>query len=147
MAISFAQVGTRTGAGSTTTHQITLSAGSCAVGDILVVLMAYDNSGGGGADPMSGQMSISGGYTGAAVSSQTGINDPGSASAGLACRCVAWPVTTAIPSQTVLDLSWSGSVSGIKSLVAWKATSNATLGFRTNSGATGTNALPLQPRH
>lgn len=118
---------------------------SFAVGDILVALVAWDNSGGGGADPVSGTLSISAatGAFGASVSAQSGLNDPGAASAGLAVRCVAWPVTTAIPSGTGLTISWTGSAV-TRTCALMKVSSSLAGGgvsYRTNSGATGTNSV------
>ena len=77
---------------------------------------------------------------GASVSSQTGLNDPGAASAGVAARCVAHPVTTAIPSGTVVNIAWTGTVV-VRALALMKVSSAAITGYRTNSGATGGNTV------
>ena len=140
MAVTFTNGGWNGAASGT--GQAVPTATSYAVGDYLVALMAYDNSGGGGADPMSGTISVAPatGAVGASVSAQTGLNDPGSASAGLAVRCVVFPVTTAIPTSTSCTVSWSGTVT-VRLILFMKVSSNSggIIGYRTNSGATGTN--------
>ena len=80
------------------------------------------------------------GAVGASVSAQTGLNDPGAASAGLCARCVAFPVTTAIPTSTVVNVSWTGTVV-VRAVAFMKVSSAGTTGYRTNSGATGTNSV------
>src|SRR4029077_17958268 len=53
---------------------------------------------------------------------------------------IAFPVTTAIPSGTVVTVSWTGTI--VVRVVAFMKVSSAALtGYRTNSGATGTNGV------
>lgn len=117
------------------------------VGSVLVVAMAYDNSGASGADPLSAfAVSPATGSLSASLSTQTGLNDPGASSAGVAARCNAYKVMGAIPNGTNISISWTGTV-------VVRATAIAKIGgsavpdrglftnpaYRTNSGATGTN--------
>src|SRR5512144_1646381 len=137
MALSLTGAGTAAAASGASPQAVT-TATALAVGDYLVVLIAYDNSGSQGSDPMSGTISVTPatGAVGASVSAQTGLNDPGAASAGLAARCVAFPVTTAIPSGTSVNVSWTGTVA--VRAVAFAKISSSTTGvtYRTNSGST-----------
>jgi hypothetical protein len=110
--------------------------------DFLVVLIAYDNSGTNGVDPMTGTISVSpaAGAVGASVSSQSGLNDPGVASAGLAVRVEVFRVTTTIPSGTSVNVSWSGTVV-VRVVAFMKVSSTGYTTYRTNSGATGANGV------
>ena len=140
MAIVFTPHGTAVAASGASPQIVTM--GAINAGDYLVALMAYDNSGGGGADPVSGQISITGGtWLNASVSAQTGHNDPGSASAGLAVRCVAWPCNTNLGGGTI-GVAWSGTVA-VRSVVLMRVSSDSggIIGYRANSGATGANGV------
>ncbi len=141
MAVSFTGAGTAVAASGASPQAVT-TATVFRVWDILVALIAYDNSGASGADPMAGTISLSPatGVLGASLSAQTGLNDPGAASAGLAARCVAFPVTTEIPSGTAVNVSWSGTVV-VRVVAFMKVASAATTTYRTNSGATATNVV------
>lgn len=114
-----------------------------AVGNALFVLMAYDNSGASGADPLTAfaVAPAAGAMTGASV--QTGLNAPGAvASGGLAIRANSYAVTTAIPSGTNISISWTGTVVA-RAIAMVKVSSNVggSAVYRTNSGATGTNVV------
>jgi hypothetical protein len=143
MAVSFTGAGTAVAASGASPQAVT-TATALNVGDILVVLIAYDNSGGSGADPMTGTIAVAPatGAVGASVSAQTGLNDPGTASSGLAVRCVAFPVTTTIPSGTSVNVSWTGTLV-VRSVAFMKVTSALLTSYRTNSGATGTNGVAV----
>lgn len=134
MALTFTGAGTA-GAASGASPQAVTTTTSFAVGDYLVALIAYDNSGGGGNDPMTGTITVTpaSGSVGASVSAQDGKNDPGSASAGLCCRAVVFPVTGAIASSTSCNVAWSGTLV-VRAVVFGKITAGGLLGYRTNSG-------------
>ena len=139
MAITFTGAGIATALSGASPQAVT-TATSLGVGDYLVVLIVYDNSGTSGADPMTGTITLSpaAGAVGASVSAQTGLNDPGAINAGLAARCVAFPVTTTIPTSTSINVNWSGTIV-FRVVIFMKVSSAATTGYRTNHGATGTN--------
>lgn len=137
MALAFTGAGVATAASGASPQAVT-TATAFAVGDILIALIAYDNSGGGGADPMSGTISVTpaSGSLGASVSAQTGLNDPSTASSGLAVRCVAFPVTGAIASSTSCNVAWSGTIV-VRAVAFGKVARTGNTSYRTNSGATG----------
>ena len=147
MAITFTGAGVASGTvatgGGQAGFQITQS---LAVGDYLVILMAYDNSGGGGADPASGGLlNFVATGIGSAVSNQAGLNDPGAASAGLAVKCAVFPITAAITANTTGTVTWGGSSVATRAIAAIKVSSSlgagASVAYRTNSGATGANGV------
>ena len=113
---------------------------SFAVGDVLVVAMAYDNSGGGGADPIGAPVITTTPILGSLLSTQSGHNDPGAASAGLATKVVAYAIANALSSGTNVNISWTGTVV-VRAIVLVKVSSNSggAVAYRTSSGATGTN--------
>jgi hypothetical protein len=142
MAVTFTGAGT--GVAASGASQAVTTATACAAGDFLVVLMAYDNNAGSGnSDPITGTFSISPatGAVGASVSSQTGLNDPGAASAGLVIRCEAYRVTTTIPTSTVVTVNWSAGTVTVRAVAFMKVSSALLTGYRTNSGATGANGV------
>lgn len=142
MALIYSNAGSATAASGASPVSI-ISSAALAVGDMLMVLMAYDNSGGSGADPLTNFAVSPAAGAMTVVSTQTGLNDPGAASAGIAARCNTYVVTTAIPLSTNFSLSWTGTVVVRAQLMA-KVTSGiagTVISFRTNSGATGTNVV------
>jgi hypothetical protein len=143
MAVTFTGAGTATAASGNSPQAVTTTT-ALAVGDALVVLIAYDNSGGGGADSMSGTVTATPatGAVSAGVGGQTGLNDPGTASSGVCARCIAFPVTTAIPSGTVVNVSWSGTIV-VRAVVLMKVATAGKAVYRTNSGTTGTNGVAV----
>jgi hypothetical protein len=145
MTITFTGAGTAVSATGASSQAVTTTT-AFAVGDYIVAFMAYDNTGGGGADPVSGvtSMAVSAGSV-VGGSAMTGLNDPGAASAGLAARADIRKVTGAIASGSTVTVSWSGTVT-IRSVVLMKVStdvSGATLNARINSGngSTMTNTV------
>jgi hypothetical protein len=140
MAVSFTGAGTAVAASGASPQAVT-TATALNAGDFVVALIVYDNSGGSGADPMSGTIALAPatGAVGASVSAQTGLNDPGTASSGLAARCVAFPVTVTIPSGTVVNVSWTGTVV-VRAVAFMKVATALVTSYRANSG-TGANAV------
>jgi hypothetical protein len=145
MTITFTGAGTAVSATGASSQVVTTTT-AFAVGDYIVAFMAYDNTGGGGADPVSGvtSMAVSAGSV-VGGSTMTGINDPSTASSGLAARADIRKVTGAIASGSTVTVSWSGTVT-IRSVVLMKVSTNvsgATLNARINSGngSTMTNTV------
>jgi hypothetical protein len=138
VAVAFTGAGSANAASGASPQAVTTTS-ALAVGDYLVVLISYDNSGTSGADPMTGTITATpaSGTLGASVSSQSGLNDPGVASAGLAVRCEAFPVTSAISSGTSVNIAWTGTL--VVRAVAFMKVTGAV--YRTNSGATGGNTV------
>lgn len=139
MALSYASAGTAAAASGASPTTIATTV-ALAVGDQLMVAMGYDNSGGSGADPLTAFAASPATGAMTATSTQTGLNDPGAASAGVAARCNCYVVTTAIPSGTNISISWTGTVV-VRAFAMAKVSSTVqgTVTFRANSGATGTN--------
>lgn len=136
MTLTFTGAGT--GVAASGANQPVTTTTAFAVGDYLVALIAYDNSGGGGADPLSGTitLSIPTGAVGAGVGGQNGLNDPGAASAGLCTRVVAFPVITAIPSGTVVTVLWAGATIVVRAAVLGKVSVSSPanlIAYRTNN--------------
>jgi hypothetical protein len=139
MTLSYQSAGTAVAASGASPQNITTTV-NLAAGDGLLVVMAYDNSGGGGADPI-GAISTSANVVGTVVASQAGINDPGAASAGLATKAYLWTLTSPLASGSVVSLDWTGTVV-VRAVALVKVTSSAgTVGYRTSSGGTGTNVV------
>lgn len=148
MTVTFTGIGVATAASGAAPTFITTTA-ALAAGDFVVGLMAYDNSGGGGADPLgANQLLLSvgtGGMAGTATTTQTGLNDPGAASAGLAARVAVYAVTGPIASGSTVTVSWTGTVV-VRAIALMKVSSSvagATINYRTSSGATGTNGVAV----
>ena len=142
MALVYASAGVAAAASGASPTTIATTV-ALAVGDVLVVAMAFDNSGGGGADPMTAFAAAPASGAMTVVSAQTGLNDPGAASAGLCTRVNAYRVTTAINSGTNISISWTGTVV-VRAFVMVKVNSNTggmIASYRTNHGATGTNVV------
>lgn len=148
MALTYVSAGTANAASGASPTTIATTV-DLSPGDQLMVAMAYDNSGGSGADPLT--VFAASPATGAMTSQsqQTGLNDPGAASAGVAARAGVYLVTSQIPSGTNISISWTGTVV-VRAFAMAKVSSNLFTGgvgpggsvvYRTNSGATGTNTV------
>lgn len=140
MALSYASAGTGADA-SGASPRVVATTVALAVGDVLMVAMAYDNSGGSGADPLTNFAVATAAGALSLASTQTGLNDPGAASAGVAARCNTYYVTQAIASSTNISLSWTGTVV-VRAIALAQVTCAAgfSVGYRTDSG-TGTNTV------
>ncbi len=145
MAVTFTGAGTAVAASGASPQAVTTTA-ALAIGDYLVALISYDNSGSSGADPMTGTIALTPatGALGAVASAQTGLNDPGNASLGVAARVVARPVTTAIPSGTVINVGWTGTLV-VRAVAFMKVSSAGTTSYVGNSGSVGTNSAIAAP--
>lgn len=136
MALVYASAGTAAAASGTSPTTVATTV-ALAVGDVLVVAMAYDNSGTSGADPLTAFAAAPATGAMTVVSTQVGLNDPGAASAGVAARVNAYRVTTAISSGTNISISWTGTLV-VRAIVLTKVNSNtagALASYRTNNGA------------
>lgn len=127
MALTYQSAGTAAAAsGASPTVIATTTA--LAVGDYLLIVMAYDNSGGGGADPLSTSFTPTpaAGALSTIVTAitQNGANDPSTASSGVDTRYQGYTVTSAIASGTNISIAWSGTVV-VRAFVMVKVTSNA----------------------
>jgi len=130
MAASFVkEVAQTTSTSAGTTVNLTVAAGGVALGDVIVILGAADNSGTSGAattvsaaDNHAGTTNV---YT---LRTPQGIADPGAASAGAQACILHCPVTTALSAGDVIQVTLGNSTTS-KAFVAEQFT-----GLRTDSG-------------
>jgi hypothetical protein len=133
MTLSYQSAGTAAAASGASPLNITTTV-AFAAGDAFMLVMAYDNSGGGGADPISTPTFV-GTPGGSFVGTHAGLNDPGTASSGLAAKVFGFLCTGALASGSVIGLQWSGTVV-VRAAVLVKISSDAgTVGYRTGSGS------------
>ena len=141
MALVFQGAGTAAAASGASPQNVTTTV-AFGIGDYTVIVLAYDNSGGGGADPV-GTITPTGVSMGNWVNQQHSLNDPGAASAGLVTKAYIYgPATAPFGIGSVIALNWSGTVV-VRAAAIARVSSNigATVSYRTNSGATGTNVV------
>lgn len=99
---------------------------NCTAGAMIVLCLAYDNAGSGGADPYS---SISDGLGNTWTPQVAGLYDPGAASAGVTERIFTTTQNAGtILTSTVITVSFGSSTPTAKSWVIHEVSSNATGG-------------------
>lgn len=110
MALTYTSVGTHAAA-SGASPAVIASSVALNIGDYLLYIIAYDNSGGGGANPVTvtGVTAATGSLAGG-ENVQSGLNDPGAASVGLASSAQTFMVASNIPSGTNISLAWAGTM-------------------------------------
>lgn len=135
--------GTNRGTGGNTTAgtNITITPASNFSSSTMAVLaIAYDNSGGGGADPYS---SITDSVGNTWTPRINVLNDPGAASAGSTLRIFTSNMTTALTTANTITVSFSSSTTAKSwTLSEIAAGTNFIVEYVTGASATGTSTTP-----
>lgn len=139
MALTLSQAGTANSTTSNASFSVTLTQ-SVAAGDMLIVCIAADNAGGGGASSVSSVTdSKSHTYTQRAITTQ----DPGAANAGATSAIYTAFVTTAMTTSDTVTINFSPNTQ-YKAAVVWEAAVASTEfpKYLSNGSTTGNTANP-----
>lgn len=138
-----ALTGTNRGTGGNTTAATSIAitpASNFSSGSMAILAIAYDNSGGGGADPYS---SITDSVGNTWTSRQNALNDPGAASAGSTLRIFTSNMSTALTTANTITVNFGSSTTAKSwTLTEIAAAANFIPEYATGNVATGSNTTP-----